>query len=222
MIRVRTLLVAAAAAALGLVGCARTPPADYPSGSPTATASEPTATATATDPAPTTSDPAPSADASTTPTQSATPATSSATPSATGSATPTTSGTSVKASGSLKLFFETSRKLAGSCSTSEGVPTLTGADRRNDFFGTVDASLVLTGNRTGVQKLTIDLGEDSEQISRTLTYTATEPAKGTSATLTVKGNAYTVTGKLAVSENGRDPSGTMPVTLKLTCADGKW
>ena len=214
MTRVRTLFVAAAAAALGLTGCARTPPADYPTASPTATASDPSPTSpdspTATQP--TTASGSPSSAGSATP--SSTPTSS--------SPTPTTPGTSVSASGSLKLYFEASKKLAGSCSTADGVPTLTGADRRNDFFGTVDASLVLTANRSGVQKLTIELGQDSERISRTLSYTATDSAKGTSAKLTVKANAYTVTGKLAVSENGADPSGTMPVTLKLTCASGKW
>ena len=74
----------------------------------------------------------------------------------------------MKATGSLALYSEASKKLAGTCATKSGVPTLTVADRANDFFGTIDATMVLSARRTTVSKLTIALGEDSESIVRNL------------------------------------------------------
>ncbi|MFT3861972.1 lipoprotein LpqH [Micropruina sp.] len=191
--------------ALAVTGCAKTQPGALPGSTATRTASDETPAPSAT---PTPSETAPT---TTTPSGSTSP-----TPSPTGS-----SGPAVKAGGTLKLYAQASKKLAGTCQSKAGDPTLTVADHKNDFFNTIDVTLVLTGTRKSVSSLTIALGEDSELITRTLTYHATGPASGTSAKLTVKGAAYTVTGKLASAEDGT-AAGTMPVTLTITCASTQW
>ena len=79
----------------------------------------------------------------------------------------------------------------------------------------------LLGSCDGVSTVTIALGEDSEEITRTITYDAAKPTAGVSAKLGVKGAVYTVSGKLANAEDGT-PAGTIPVTLVITCASTKW
>lgn len=193
---------AAAGLAVALAGCARTPPAL--SATPPASPSTPTVSPSASGP------PTPS----TVPSGSATKPTTS--PSA-----PATSGPAVKAGGSLKLFAPASKKLTGSCQNRSGAPTLAVADKKNDFFNTIDATLVLAAGKKSVAKLTIALGEDSELIKRTLSYDATKRVGGTSAALSVNGSTYKVTGKLANVEDGK-AAGTIPVTLTVTCASTNW
>ena len=82
-------------------------------------------------------------------------------------------------------------------------------------------TLVLTAGKKSVASITIDLGEDSELITRKLTYNAGQPASGTSAKLAVRGATYTVAGTLASAENG-SPAGTMPVVLTVACAGTSW
>ncbi len=94
-------------------------------------------------------------------------------------------------------------------------------DRSNDFFGTIDATLVLSAQRTTVSTLTIRLGEDPESIARRLSYNAAQPGKGTSVDLTRKGATFIAKGKLTNTENGK-AAGTMPVTLTITCASTNW
>ncbi len=199
----RTSVIIAAAVTAALAGCAKTPPVLDP---------PPTAV-----PAPSSAEPSPSGSASATPSESSSPST---TPSSSPSSTPSDKP-AVKATGSLALYSEASKKLAGTCATKSGVPTLTVADRANDFFGTIDATMVLSARRTTVSKLTIALGEDSESIVRTISYNAAQPAKGTSLELTGKGATFTAKGKLSNTENGR-PAGTIPVTLTITCASTNW
>lgn len=203
----RTSVIIAAAVTAALAGCAKTPPV-----------LDPPATAV---PAPPSAAPSPSGSASETPSESSSPRT---TPSTSSSSTPSSTPSdkpAVKAKGSLTLYSEASKKLAGTCATKSGVPTLTVADRSNDFFGTIDATMVLSARRTTVAKLTIALGEDSESIVRTISYNAAQPAKGTSLELTGKGATFTAKGKLSNTENGQ-PAGTMPVTLTITCASTNW
>ncbi len=199
----RTSVILAAAVTAALAGCAKTPPV-----------LDPPATAV---PAPSSAEPSPSGSASATPSESSSAST---TPSSTPSSTPSDKP-AVKATGSLALYSEASKKLAGTCATKSGVPTLTVADRANDFFGTIDATMVLSARRTTVSKLTISLGEDSESIVRTISYNAAQPAKGTSLDLTGKGATFTAKGKLSNTENGQ-PAGTIPVTLTITCANTNW
>lgn len=192
----------AAGLALALTGCARTPPALSASAIPSPSGSSVTPSA------------------SSTPTASTSPSASATKP----SATPTvsaTSGPAVKATGSLKLFALASKKLTGTCQNRSGAPTLSVADKKNDFFNTIDATVVLAAGKKSVAKVTIALGEDSELIKRTLTFDAAKKAAGTSAALSVSGSTYKVSGKLASVENGR-AAGTMPVTLTLTCASTNW
>lgn len=181
----RTSVIIAAAVTAALAGCAKTPPVLDP---------PPTAV-----PAPSSAEPSPSGSASATPSESSSPST---TPSSSPSSTPSDKP-AVKATGSLALYSEASKKLAGTCATKSGVPTLTVADRANDFFGTIDATMVLSARRTTVSKLTIALGEDSESIVRTISYNAAQPTKGTSLELTGKGATFTAKGKLSNTENGR-------------------
>ncbi len=199
----RTSVILAAAVTAALAGCAKTPPV-----------LDPPATAV---PAPSSAEPSPSGSASATPSESGSPST---TPSSTPSSTPSDKP-GVKATGSLALYSEASKKLAGTCATKSGVPTLTVADRANDFFGTIDTTMVLSARRTTVSKLSISLGEDSESIVRTISYDAAQPAKGTSLDLTGKGATFTAKGKLSNTENGQ-PAGTIPVTLTITCASTNW
>ncbi len=199
----RTIAVTAGAA-LAVTGCARTQPGGVVAPSPGASASDTPMVGES----PTTT---PSESASTSPT-----AATSTSPTSTAS-----SGPAVKATGTLKLFAPTSKKLAGTCQNKAGAPTLTVADRKNDFFHTVDAAVVLTGDKSAVSTVTIALGEDSDEITRTITYDAAKPTAGVSAKLGVKGAVYTVSGKLANAEDGT-PAGTIPVTLVITCASTKW
>ncbi|MFT4296233.1 MAG: lipoprotein LpqH [Micropruina sp.] len=153
---------------------------------------------------------------------SGTPGTSSESPSPSLSpSAPASDGPEVAATGTLKLYSPASTKLAGTCRSIAGVPTLTVADHTNDFFETVDVVVALSAQKKAVQKLTIQLGEDSELVKRSLSYDAAQPAKDTSAEVTAKGSEYTVSGKLASEENGK-AAGTMPVTLVVTCAGPDW
>lgn len=208
-----SVLVAAAAATVALAGCAKTPPVVDPpaTGTPTSPSSSPTPSGSASA--------TPTKSASTTPKGSATPSGSS-TPSTAPSSTPSDKP-AVKAKGSLVLYSEASTKLTGTCEAKAGAPTLTVADRANDFFGTIDATMVLSANRTTVSTLTIALGKDSESIVRRLSYDAAQPAKGTSLELTGTGSTLKAKGKLSNSENGK-PAGLMPVTLTITCASTNW
>lgn len=201
----RTVAVTAGLA-LAVTGCAKTQPGGVVATSPVAVPSDTpliseSPTATTSESATTTSSTRPSA--STSPTGTA------------------SSGPAVKALGTLKLFAPTSKKLTGTCQNKAGMPTLTVADHKNDFFHTVDATVVLSGDKSAVSTVTIALGEDSEEITRTITYDSAKPATGVSAKLSVKGPLYTVTGKLANAEDGT-PAGTIPVTLVITCASTKW
>ena len=135
-----------------------------------------------------------------------------------------TAPTSVKATGSLDLFAPTSDALAGTCATTGGVPTLTLSDRANDFFDGVDVTVRLDAAKAKVAAVSIHLGADSEEYVRDLSYTAANPAKGTSSTLKVSGRTYTVSGKLAVVETkgSKRTTSLMPYALKVTCAPGAW
>ena len=202
--RIAAAVIAGSAAVLGMTGCGQVPPTGASTiavpASPSASPSEPS---------PSTSESASSPPA--TPTTPTTP-----TPSLSA-----TAGPQVKATGTLKLFAVASKKLAGTCAETGGVPVLKLADHKNDFFNTVDVALVLNPARKTVTSLTIDLGEDSELIKRTLTYDAAKPTSGSSAVLTTQGSTFKVTGKLASKEDGKD-AGTMPVTLTVVCAGSDW
>ena len=92
-------------------------------------------------------------------------------------------------------------------------------DHTNDFYGTVDVTVVLAGDASAVGSIMAVFGEDSEGITRQITYNGDAPAKGTSAKLTSAGQRYQVSGTgLAVeTRNGKDSSRLIPYALDLTC-----
>ena len=195
--RVGSPIIAATVTLLVLTGCGRI--------APTAVSSVSASSSPSTSPSVPSPSPSDSASSPSSPSLSPTP----------------TDGPGVKGTGTLKLFAVASRKLVGTCSEPGGFPVVTLADHKNDFFGTVDVQLTLDSERTSVSLLTVDLGEDSELITRQLSYDATQRAAGTSAALTVKGGTFRVVGKLASKEDGKD-AGTMPVDLTVVCAGTDW
>ena len=131
--RIAAAVITGSAAVLGMTGCGQVPPTGASTiavpASPSASPSEPS---------PSTSESASSPPA--TPTTPTTP-----TPSLSA-----TAGPQVKATGTLKLFAVASKKLAGTCVETGGVPVLKLADHKNDFFNTVDVALVLNPARKTV------------------------------------------------------------------------
>lgn len=193
---------------IAFAGCGQVPP--------TATSAVPS-----TSPSISPAEASPSASASASPGSSVSPSATHSTSATPSSSTTAKDGPAIKATGSLKLYAQASKKLAGTCRTTGGNPTIVLADHKNDFFHTIDTALVLNPAKKTVSKLTIDLGEDSELITRKLSYDAATPAAGSSAVLTAQGSTFKITGKLASSEDGKD-AGTMPVTLTVVCAGSDW
>lgn len=162
----------------------------------------------------------PSVPASASPTSSAsvTPSQTPTKPSASPSAVAT------KATGSLSLFSPVSTRLTGTCQRRAGGPTLTVADHANDFFQTVDVTIVLTPTVDGITSISAAFGEDSENISRALAYQTASPIKGTSATFRASGNTYKVSGKAQVVENDgvAKTRSILPFSITVTCASADW
>lgn len=155
-------------------------------------------------------------------------ATSAATPSS--PATPTVSPTSasaspstaaaVKATGQLSLYKNNlvTKAFTGTCVVAAGKPTVTLADHKNDFFGTVDLTIVLSADGGDVASITGALGEDSELITRKLAH----PDKGTSAELVTSGGVYRISGKLMAYENDAKTGTLIPYSIVATCATSDW
>ena len=151
---------------------------------------------------------------------------STATQSPTASQSPTNSPSAtpaVKASGSLTFFKANlvSDTFKGTCRTAGEAPTISLADSKNDFYGTVELEIVLDRAKKQVASIAGDFGEDSELITRQIAYNSAKPAKGTSAALKTSGNTYTITGKAEMFEDGTatDP---IPFTIKAKCARTGW
>ena len=135
------------------------------------------------------------------------------------SASATPSAVTAKASGSMKLYAnEVSRRFAGTCTTADTIKIVV-ADHANDFYGTVDVTTVLNADATQVSSILAVFGEDSEGITRKISYTGDAPAKGTSAKLTAAGQRYQISGNGLATEtrNGKDTNRLIPYTLDLTC-----
>ncbi len=144
-------------------------------------------------------------------------------PSDTPSVAPSTTAPATgKASGSMKLYAnEVSSRFTGTCTVGDTIKIAVG-DHANDFYGTVDVTVVLNGDATKVASVMAVFGEDTEGISRQISYNGSAPAKGTSAKLTAAGQRYQVSGNgLAVeTRNGKDSSRLIPYSLDLTCTVG--
>jgi hypothetical protein len=135
------------------------------------------------------------------------------------SASSTPSAVTAKASGSMKLYAnEVSRRFTGTCTTSDTIK-IAAADHANDFYGTVDVTVVLDSDATQVNSMLAVFGEDSEGITRKISYRGDAPAKGTSAKLTAAGQRYQLSGNGLATEtrNGKDTNRLIPYALDLTC-----
>lgn len=152
----------------------------------------------------------------------------SSTPSATSTAsetsTPTASPAEAKASGSLAMFAPVTSKLSGTCGTKNGASTITLADHANDFYGTVDVTVVLKPGKAAVDAVAVAFGEDSEGFTWKLSYDSAKPVAGTSAKLVAAGNVYTVSGKLNAQETrkGKTIEEVLPFKVVAKCAGARW
>lgn len=142
------------------------------------------------------------------------------------SPTPAASATkaSVKATGRLALFMPVTTALAGTCRTAGGASTITLADHKNDFYQTVDATVVLDAARKSVRSVDVAFGEDTEGFTWKLEYRSSKPVKGTSAKLATSGRTHTVSGKLRAVERRGDDTRTevLPFKLVAKCAAADW
>lgn len=155
-------------------------------------------------------------------TPAVTPATASPTPT-TVSPTPTPSSPAVKATGRMNLYKNlVSKTLAGTCELKAGKPVVTLADPKNDFFGTVDVVVTLAEDGGAVKSISADFGEDSELITRKLSYEDSPRAAGTSAVLVTSGGTYTITGKAMMFEDAATTGSLIPFSITAKCASGDW
>lgn len=137
-----------------------------------------------------------------------------------GSPTASTAPTAAahKATGSLVFYqMPVSTKMTGTC-VETGPLTATLADHSNDFYSTVDLTVVLDPAQHTVTSVTGSLGEDSEGFTRKLSYSATTP--GSSAAVSGSGPTYQISGVLSSQEtrySKTTTTTTLPFSLKLTC-----
>jgi hypothetical protein len=149
------------------------------------------------------------------------------TPSATVTPTRTPASTpskpAAKGTGSMTLFSNAvSNAFVSTCTTVKGSPTIVLTDNNNDFFGTVDLTLVLNFAASAVASIDGEFGEDSEGITRKLAFSAARPAKGASAVLTTTGMTYKVAGKAMVYEDGAQQGSLIPYSITAKCASVDW
>lgn len=109
--------------------------------------------------------------------------------------------------------------MVGTCRKVGGRPTLVLADANNDFFETVDVTVVLSADARTVTSLVAEFGEDSEGVTRRIT---APDGTGTSATLAVSGGTYKVTGDARMREGGATVGTTVPYTVTVKCAGRDW
>ncbi len=154
------------------------------------------------------------------------PPTSAAPTGSTNSATPseTPSNAGVKATGSMAIFGEVSKALTGTCATGDSGPTIMLADNNNDFYGKVEATLVLDAAKKDLVGVTASFAEDSEGFAWELAYSSSETVKGTSAKLRTSASTYTASGKLQSKETrkGKTRTEILPFTIVAKCAGTNW
>lgn len=126
----------------------------------------------------------------------------------------------MKATGDLSFYKGNvvSKAFVGTCVVAGGKPTITLADHKNDFYGTVDLAIVFAADAGQVASIAGDFGEDSELITRTLAY----PAKGASAALVESGGVYRISGKAMVYEDGAKTGTLIPYSITAKCASSDW
>jgi hypothetical protein len=136
------------------------------------------------------------------------------------SATPTVAPV-VKATGQLTFFKSNlvSKAFAGTCAVVGGKPTVTLADHKNDFYNTVDLTIVLVADGGEVASIAGAFGEDSEKL---VTRTLVHPDKGTSAHLVVSGGEYRISGNGMLYEDGSKNGTLIPYSIIAKCAKSDW
>ncbi len=152
-----------------------------------------------------------------------TPAPTSARPSPSPTPTPSvvtpTEAESVKATGSLQFnSFPVSEVMTGSCTTADPM-TVTLSDPKNDFYSTVDVTVIIDKANLELDSVAIITGADAEGGIHKVTYATTAPVEGTSARLIGAGPGYEITGTMADqdSPHGKPVTNLIPVALKFRC-----
>ncbi len=151
-----------------------------------------------------------------TPSASVTPSVSVTSPSAT-----PTAAAAVKATGQLTFFKGNvvSKAFVGTCAVVGGKPTVTLADHKNDFYNTVDLTIVLAEDGGDVASISGAFGEESEKLT---TRTLVHPDKGTSARLVVSDGEYRIGGNAMLYEGGSKSGSLIPYSITATCAKSDW
>jgi hypothetical protein len=151
-----------------------------------------------------------------TPSASVTPSVPVTSPSATPTAAP-----AVKATGQLTFFKNNvvSKAFVGTCAVVGGKPTVTLADHKNDFYNTVDLTIVLAEDGGDVASISGAFGEESEKLT---TRTLVHPDKGTSARLVVSDGEYRIGGNAMLYEGGSKSGSLIPYSITATCAKSDW
>lgn len=127
----------------------------------------------------------------------------------------------IKATGRLTFYKSNlvSKELVGTCSGVDGKPTVTLADHRNDFYNTVDLTVVLASDGGDVASIAGDFGEDTEKL---VTRTLVHPDNGTSAHLVVSGGEYRISGNGMLYEDGSKNGTLIPYSIIAKCAKSDW
>jgi hypothetical protein len=153
-----------------------------------------------------------------------TPAPASATPSPSASSAPAGSQSptvvaTMKASGSLQFnAFPVSEAMRGTCTKTDPM-TVTLSDAKNDFYQTVDASVVIDKANLELVSVSIITGADGEGGVHKVNYVAASPGAGTSAKLVGSGADFQISGTMEDqdSPHGKPVTNLIPVVLKLHC-----
>ena len=124
----------------------------------------------------------------------------------------------------MALFGTVSEQLTGTCRTLDGAPTITLTDHANEFYTTVDVTVVLTPDKKSVTSVDGEFGEDSEGFTWKLAYQSSKPATGTSAIVKTSASTSTVSGKLTAKETrkGRTTTEVLPFKITVKCASSAW
>lgn len=140
------------------------------------------------------------------------------------SATPTPSAKPVSATGRMNLYNNlVSKAFVGTCAKVDDQPTLALSDKRNDFFETVEVSVVLDADAGAVASIDAAFGEDAEGITRQLAYSSDPKLKGTSAALVENGGTdYSITGKAMIYEDKATKGELIPFSIQVKCASADW
>jgi len=133
--------------------------------------------------------------------------------------TPSPSSVPMKATGSLMLHANpVTEKLTGTCTLGEPA-TIVLADHQNDFFTTVDMTVVISPASLEVVSVAVLLGEDAEEGTHDMSFSSEVPIAGTSAALTGSGPDYRVTGVVQDRETRHNKTTTtlIPFTINANC-----